>query len=323
MNTEIPLLSIYIPTYNRSTELIDLLENLKNEGVFANSDIEVVVSDNHSEDDTFSRLEKFKKNETRLVVYKNDENTGLAGNLRDSSFRTTGEYLWIIGDDDRLYKGLIDNCLSILKNHEDIDHLFINHKMIIEGAEPELNYSGTRSGYFNRGLDMYIELASNSGFGGMMYIAGNIFRRDKVVECVKVMDELGEGLTMSPLLAYSLYCSGGAGFLISEPMIDDSLSVCWNDSYYLVFCREYIAITVKMAEYLGLEREVNPLLRNHLQIKYPEIVYSHEKCSDKFGKDNYAMSWMKKYYPLLIPIDFIGWFFKSAFGYVASRIRGK
>lgn len=321
MITNRPLLSIYIPTYNRSNELIGLLEDLRNEGVFADPEIEVVVSDNHSGDDTCIRLEEFRKKESGLVIFRNEENTGLAGNLRDSSFRTTGEYMWIIGDDDRLYKGLIGRCISILKDYEDLDHLFINHKMIPEGADPLLNYTGGKDGYFKNGLDMYTELASNSGFGGMMYVAGNIFRRDKVVQCVRIMDELDEGLTMSPLLAYSLYCTGGAGYLISEAMIDDSLSVCWTDSYYLVFCREYIAITVKMAERLGLVKKVNPLLRNHLQIKYPEIVYSHEKCSDKFGKDNYAMSWMKKYYPLLIPVDFICWFFKSATGFVASRIR--
>jgi glycosyltransferase involved in cell wall biosynthesis len=124
-NDEI-ILTIGIPTYNRCDLLKLFLPILLNEASKFQTQVEVIVSDNCSNDDTkiiiFELMGKYQ-----FVYYRHDENTGPIKNLlhiADNMAR--GRFCWIMGDDDIIVPGAIGKILSIINNNQNLSYIFVS-----------------------------------------------------------------------------------------------------------------------------------------------------------------------------------------------------
>ena len=120
-NERNPLLSICVPTYNRSkllkASLLSILEQIEGR----EDDVELIVSDNCSTDDTADVISSLQKN-MNFVYHRNSENIGAGANfylLANELAR--GKYCWLIGDDDFLRKDSLGRLLEILKTNTDVD----------------------------------------------------------------------------------------------------------------------------------------------------------------------------------------------------------
>lgn len=109
------ILSICIPTYNRK-EL--LLANIKSILVYEKKDIEVVVCDNASSDGTWEALAQIR--DSRLRIYRNEENRGAEYNYGKVLREGKGKYLVLLNDRDRLDMQQLEDVLFRLKQ-VDID----------------------------------------------------------------------------------------------------------------------------------------------------------------------------------------------------------
>lgn len=69
-----PLLSICIPTYNRSVYLRKSIESIVCQREFTDGDVEIVISDNASEDDTQAVGKEFAGKYDNFHYYRNEEN---------------------------------------------------------------------------------------------------------------------------------------------------------------------------------------------------------------------------------------------------------
>jgi glycosyltransferase involved in cell wall biosynthesis len=105
------LLSICIPTYNRSNYLKQTVESIICQELFINSDeVEVVISDNCSEDSTESIAKEFiQLHPNKIIYFKNSKN------LSDKNFqlalsRGRGQYLKLNND----YLKHINNSLEVI-----------------------------------------------------------------------------------------------------------------------------------------------------------------------------------------------------------------
>jgi glycosyltransferase involved in cell wall biosynthesis len=114
------LLSFYIPTYNRPSELSNLLKNLTSQlnevsAKFLNQ-LEIIISDNASSCDLKSIVESYKEENPRLsIIYsKNTTNIGADANILDCYYKTKGSYVWLLFDDDLMYDGAVDRVLQIV-----------------------------------------------------------------------------------------------------------------------------------------------------------------------------------------------------------------
>ena len=67
------LLSICIPTYNREKCLQQCLDSIVNQKAF-NANIEIVISDNASSDNTDELVKKYQEKYTNISYKKNKEN---------------------------------------------------------------------------------------------------------------------------------------------------------------------------------------------------------------------------------------------------------
>lgn len=100
MNHKI-LLSILIPTYNRSDYLMKNLNTLikQIEPQMIDS-IEILVSDNGSVDDTLKQLNAIEKNNLNFRFWSNEKNLGPDANFLKLIREAKGKFLWLFGDDE-------------------------------------------------------------------------------------------------------------------------------------------------------------------------------------------------------------------------------
>lgn len=111
-------LTIAIPTYNRSLFLEQSLERIYHQIKGYEYDIELLVSDNCSSDNTEQIVQKFISKGMPLIYNRNDVNKGMDGNFVYCFKNATAKYVWILGDDDYLVDAVISKILSILKSGE-------------------------------------------------------------------------------------------------------------------------------------------------------------------------------------------------------------
>jgi glycosyl transferase family 2 len=122
-----PLLSICLPTHNRAGLLRLALRSLLPQVAARREEVELVVSDNASTDDTPEVLA-----EARALGpfrhYRNPVNLGVTRNILVLTQELAkGEYGWILGDDDMLVRGGLDRLVGVLKDNADLDHVFVNY----------------------------------------------------------------------------------------------------------------------------------------------------------------------------------------------------
>ncbi len=112
-----PRLTVCMPTYNRCDLLVTLIGTvlLMLKSTFG-TDFEIVVSDNHSKDDTYTRVTELGKTESAIRVIRPPQHYPTAEeNLCFALGECRGEYVWILGDDDAVEPSVVE----VLKTHID------------------------------------------------------------------------------------------------------------------------------------------------------------------------------------------------------------
>lgn len=95
--------SIGIPTINRSVLALRAIRSALDQTY---SDIEVIVSDDASTDDTVARVQEM--NHPRLLLFQQKQRLGLVGNFDFCLRHATGEFFLLLGDDDVLLPTAIE-----------------------------------------------------------------------------------------------------------------------------------------------------------------------------------------------------------------------
>jgi glycosyltransferase involved in cell wall biosynthesis len=122
-----PLLSICIPTYNRAPLLELALQSLGPQVAQMNGDVELIVSDNCSTDRTADVVAQAQRY-APVRYHRNDENIGVASNIiLLTNELATGDFCWIIGDDDMVVQGKLAKVIGIIKRNRDLDYFFVNY----------------------------------------------------------------------------------------------------------------------------------------------------------------------------------------------------
>lgn len=316
------LLSICIPTYNRKNELIKLLDFLLSENIHTYNSIELIVSDNGSKYNAYDILSYYQKKIKNMKINIFPSNVGVIKNFRTVVSMSNSKYVWIIGDDDILYKGIINKVARCLAENKNISHIFINHCTSRNNKIISSKVYNGKTGYFNNGIEMFENICMNSytSFGILMFMSANIYKRDYVLECNGIIDQLNEKDNLALPLGYSLYCSKGPGYVIGEVYINDICdNISWSDSAFKVQYRDMIAIVNKISIHMGIEKRIDKLLLKKFQFKYSEfqcIRFRKRINSDDY---NYVMKWMLKSHKFFLIQDFFKYIL-SLFFNLSKRI---
>jgi len=119
-----PILSICIPTLNRSALLEVLLKNLENEATAHLDRIEIVVANNASIDTTEATV---MRSPLPITYGKQTSTVGFARNvLFATAGLASGDFVWVVGDDDLILAGGITRVLESIQNAPDVDYHYLN-----------------------------------------------------------------------------------------------------------------------------------------------------------------------------------------------------
>ena len=126
-----PILSICIPTYNRANNLRDTLESIVSQKRFLEtSDVEIVISDNCSDDQTCDVANSYlEAHGHKIKYYRNEEN------VKDLNFelalsRGEGSFLKLNNDTLVHLDGSLDRMLNIIASNADSSIIFFSNRAL-------------------------------------------------------------------------------------------------------------------------------------------------------------------------------------------------
>lgn len=125
------LLSIVIPTYNGQATLVQTLEKIVSQistigGV--NTQLEVVICDDCSTDDTVQIAKKFTKKYGFINFFQNPHNLGMDENFAMCVQKARGQFIWFCGQDDELLAGAVAKVLELLTKNPELGFMYLNYE---------------------------------------------------------------------------------------------------------------------------------------------------------------------------------------------------
>jgi len=161
--------SVIIPTYNYRQFVLDAIESALSQSV---SDLEIIVVDDGSTDDTSNVIGPYKNR----IKYIYQKNAGLSEARNTGIANSTGEFMQFLDADDILGKDSIHYQLKCFKHNPDV-HMAICRNKLFEKTGPDGKPVTFGSWNLFRGnLDLhlyYLNIAPPHAF---------LFRREAILE---------------------------------------------------------------------------------------------------------------------------------------------
>ena len=104
--SDAPRLSVMIPNYNYARYITETIHSVLSQ---APADLEIVVADNASTDDSVARVRG--QRDPRIRIEVNPYNLGFAPNLERVAAMARGRFMLLLSSDDRMQPGAIDTYL--------------------------------------------------------------------------------------------------------------------------------------------------------------------------------------------------------------------
>jgi len=160
------LLTIAVPTFNRSAYLERLLAALADATVDLGDAVEIIVSDNASADETPDVLRRLAARLPGVRIVNNAVNIGAEANVQQCFDLAVGEYVWIIGDDDMPKRGAIPAIVRTLAA-EQPDIAYLPSEWVDDAISPdqgalfdESRYSMVDALTFGRRVNVFVTFLS-------------------------------------------------------------------------------------------------------------------------------------------------------------------
>lgn len=180
--TDFPLVSVGLPVYNGMPYLTFSLSSLVAQDY---PNLEIIVCDNCSTDETFNVCQEFSQRSLKIKYYKNSENIGAERNFEKVLQLSKGKYFMWAAHDDIWASSYITKCVEVLERYPSVviactDVAFINDA---GQSLEQLNQSPHIRNLHTFGLDIIQsihELISRSGW----YSIYGLIRYDVVLSLI-------------------------------------------------------------------------------------------------------------------------------------------
>ena len=293
-----PLLSICIPTWNRCTFLKESLNRLLKECSKINqSEVEILISDNCSSDDTEKVVNNFVCEGFPIIYNRNSENLGAAYNFLICMKQARGKYIILLGDDDFL----CDNALSYILN-------------LIRGKDYGLihicRYPKEKKDFWEfNNVESFLKKVSF----WITFMSGNIFRKD-IVETIRNPERyIPTRLLQVPFFLTSALNSENNLVINNKNLMQIGVDVKSNGGYnpYEIFVRNYLniwneykiqgKISDTLFSYIKKDLYMNFLLQHNIEeLILKKNVVTNESSDNLKSRNGYkimgAKLILKEYY---------------------------
>lgn len=160
-----PKVSIAVITYNQAPLLRECLESIAAQTY---QNLEVVVADDASTDDTPEVLREFQDRlGSRLVVVRADRNEGITANSNRAHHACTGELVAWIGGDDVMFPTKIEKQVAFMEAHPDCVVSYHNLDVFLSDTGASLGEWNRRNRY-EGGVEVAIRRGTFNGASSTM-----------------------------------------------------------------------------------------------------------------------------------------------------------
>ena len=105
-----PKVSIISAVYNKQNYILRFLRSIQNQNY---ENIEIILIDDFSDDNTVNLIEKYQKEDKRIILIKHKKNKGTLISRNEGIIISRGAYILIPDSDDMLTSDIINQCLII------------------------------------------------------------------------------------------------------------------------------------------------------------------------------------------------------------------
>ncbi len=157
---ERPLVSIVIPAYNQRPEF--LIQSIKSALSQTYQNIEIIVSDNHSTNETAEVLKTF--NDSRLNIIRPPQHLPLTPHFQWASEHAKGEFISFLPSDDWMENECIEELVRIIQQGPGIVMAFCSVKQFYNGKKADFINLVSEVSESEEEIQAYARISKQKGF---------------------------------------------------------------------------------------------------------------------------------------------------------------
>jgi glycosyltransferase involved in cell wall biosynthesis len=176
-----PLVSIGMPAYNAGSTIAASIECLLAQTF---SDLELVISDNASTDDTWSIVTSYAQRDARVIGLRQPQNVGANGNYSAVFGAARGRYFKWASSNDWCAPEFLERCIAHLESH--VDTVLVAPRTRLFDSTPDAASDYAKDMGFaqpnpvDRFIDVGMSLALNNVLNGV--VRSDALRRTRLIE---------------------------------------------------------------------------------------------------------------------------------------------
>ena len=210
-----PTVSILIPTYNRAAFVRAAIQSALAQTY---SDIEIVVLDDASPDETPQVVAEFE--DARLRLVRHPRNLGIVENWRAGLENARGEFFCFLHDDDTFEPQFVEKLLAPLQENPQLIVAFCDHWIMDEAGQRDPQRSQAASDYFKRSAleaGIIADFARTALVDYSLPVGAALFRRSMVK--TSFLDERARG-SIDMYLFLGCVLTGLTAFYVPERLMN-------------------------------------------------------------------------------------------------------
>lgn len=173
------LVSIIVPIYNSSAFLRKCIDSLVSQSY---KDIEIVLFDDGSRDDSFKICNQYAEKDNRIKVFSR-ENRGVSQTRLDAFHNSTGEYITFVDADDYVEEYYVSFMVEHLER-ENVDVVSSQHNNVI-GQKIDKDIRNIQGRFDKQGIENLLETkylydSSTQKTGITVYLCTKLIKREFV-----------------------------------------------------------------------------------------------------------------------------------------------
>lgn len=136
---------VFIPTFNRSAKLARAVESVLAQTA---GDAEVVILDNHSEDDTPAVVAALMAADPRITYVRRERNIGMIANFNAIRSLVTADFFCVLTDDDEYEPCFLETALACFGKDPRIRFVACNAPTLLHGEVVKSQLDAWQEGFY-------------------------------------------------------------------------------------------------------------------------------------------------------------------------------
>ena len=265
------ILTILIPTYNRSLYICRLLQFFENSSIYKTltQDIEIVIADNCSNDEKAGNIKNLYQAIPNCRLISHEEHVPTAEENVFRSFKNcSGEYIWVLGDDDI---PVFENLCEIISELKSNQHDFLIFNSPIIGRDSAITSLGTLKIHGQKFTDDIVKITMQNGFWFVLAGMSSQILRASFVKDYDFATVMKESIVYSHVTAYLDCFRGKQTTCFNYPLV--WYKVTYRDISHWQKAAQKMDVFDEYFWTLGFIKQLKFLTKKVIQ-KYNSLLYS-------------------------------------------------